>query len=129
MEKLSIYNGIILKLKNLLLGKNNKKIIIMEVFISKKLTGVEVVEEELLFNSGRQNFIRLKERFKHDNTWSEQIKSDWYDYLIIINDVINLRKSNKEYILSQINEKLVQINEINKRFKYLLGKDFLSKII
>lgn len=127
MKKTSIYDIFVIKLKNLILGRTNKIIGKMEDVVARKIIGREESVETKLFNNGRQNFIRLKERFKHNDTTSDQIISDWYDYLILINDVINIRKSlgsNEDNAL--INEKFIRINEINKRFDELLGNDFID---
>lgn len=89
--------------------------------------------ETALFDSGKKNFTRLSERFKHDETKSSQISKDWLEYMestsdAIFNtemlDVCTSDESSQYY--DDRDALFVKIQEINKRFKELLDKEYLD---
>ena len=87
---------------------------------------------KILFENGRLNFIRLSERFKHDDAKFGQITNDWFDYMRFINDVIyesemldvsNTDEESDRHWKTR-DELYIRIQEISKRFKELLGKEY-----
>jgi len=89
---------------------------------------------EILFGYTKKNFQRLSERFKFEDKMIEQISKDWCDYCMALGGMIYLgdypdfamdneqRKKNYE----EQDGMLVRVFEIEKRFKELLGNDYLD---
>jgi methyl-accepting chemotaxis protein len=89
--------------------------------------------EKALFECGRINFIRLRERFKHDEIKLEQVFKDWIDYMDTLNDAIykSLQidvtfDDEFDTLWKDRNELYIKIQEINKRFKDLLGNEYAN---
>lgn len=89
--------------------------------------------DAVLFDCGSQNFIRLNERFKHDEAKFAEIVKDWSDYLDILGnvvfqsemlDVCTSEESEEHYQARQ--EDFVRIQEIEKRFKGLLADSYID---
>lgn len=88
--------------------------------------------ESALFECGKTNFIRLSERFKHDDVKLAQVTKDWIDYMDILNDAVyeselldvSTEEGEGEEHWKRRDELYIQIQEIEKRFKDLLGKEY-----
>ncbi|MEI7498040.1 MAG: hypothetical protein WCK11_02030 [Candidatus Falkowbacteria bacterium] len=89
--------------------------------------------ETTLFECGRKNFIRLNERFKHDEAKHGQVVKDWMDYMDILGDIVHehlmldvstSEESDEHWEKRQ--ELFIQIQEIEKRFKELLGDVYID---
>jgi len=88
--------------------------------------------ESALFECGRTNFIRLSERFKHDDAKLTQVIKDWTDYMEILDDAVyeselldvSTEEGEGEEHWKRRDELYIQIQEIEKRFKDLLGKEY-----
>jgi len=94
--------------------------------------------ETIMFDCGRKNFLRLSERFKHDGVKFAQIVKDWMDYIEAVSDIIFVnemldvctsKEANGYY--KQQDELFIKIQEIEKRYKNLLGDKYIdpSKLI
>jgi len=91
--------------------------------------------EATLFNCGRKNFIRLNERFKHDDVKLGQVVKDWIDYIEILTDVIfesemldvSTSEESDEHF-DKRDELYVKIQAIEKRFKDLLGDEYVDSV-
>ena len=91
-------------------------------------------DETSLLECGKLNYIRLKERFKHDDIKRGQVNKDWFDYLEALKDLIYEREmldistaedeSNAHF--DSIEELHIKIQEIEKRFKELLGSEYIE---
>ena len=90
--------------------------------------------ETVLFECGKKNFFRLKERFKHDDEKLTQIIKDWFNYMETVSDIISeselldLAKPNEdadEHRIAQ-DRLAVTIQEIDTRFKNLLGSEYVD---
>lgn len=92
--------------------------------------------EKILFDCGRKNFIRLSERFKHDDVKLRQVTKDWLDYMDTVSDIIHesemldVTLSNDEADEHRNNQQelFVKIQEIDKRTKGLLGDEYIDPI-
>lgn len=88
--------------------------------------------ETTLFDCGRKNFLRLKERFKHDDVKLGQVIKDWIYYMEAISDMVyesemlDVATSNEDADehRNMQDELAVKIKEIDKRSKELLGADY-----
>jgi hypothetical protein len=90
--------------------------------------------ETSLLECGKLNYIRLKERFKHDDIKRRQVNQDWFDYLEALNNLIYEREmldvsttedeGNAHF--DNIGEFHIKIQEIVKRFRDLLGNDYIE---
>lgn len=88
--------------------------------------------ETTLFECGKKNFLRLKERFKHDDVKLGQVIKDWIYYIDTISDMIyesemlDVSTSNEDADEHRnMQQKLaVKIQEIDKRFKNLLDDEY-----
>lgn len=87
--------------------------------------------ETTLFDCGRRNFLRLKERFKHDDIKYAQIVKDWLDYMETLSDIVfesemldvcTSEESEEHY--KRRDELFVVVQETEKRFKELLGSEY-----
>jgi len=78
-------------------------------------------------------YVRLKEKYKHDQTKLVQIAEDWKDY------AFNLSKKNTSFYLSLENdederhtnnarESSLRVEEIENRFATDLGKEFMEEL-
>ena len=101
-----------------------------EAQILKKIGSIESknhtqVERNLL-ESGKKNFIRLSERFKHNETKLDEVMKDWADYTEAIDEMLNVLFSNKTSDEKERNkqELFIKIEEIQKRSKDLLGDEY-----
>lgn len=115
--------------------------------IAEKVTAISVTTKARLENSHlkefldyekhffltmEENYLRLAERFKHDNVQMAQIVKDWIDYNEIINGLIYQRElldvatTDEQSEQSDQNTKKLQIKrqEIETRYKSLLGKQY-----
>jgi hypothetical protein len=84
-----------------------------------------------LLECGKNNFIRLSERFKHDDIKLEQVIKDWIDYIDILSDAVyesemlDVSSSETSQTHYKAREALyIKLQEIIKRFKDLLGADY-----
>ncbi len=90
--------------------------------------------EKALFECGSKNFLRLKERFKHDEQKTLQIFNDWYDYLKTIaemvfeSEMLDLSPSNDDAALHYKARDLIfiKIQEAEKRYKEQLGEEYVD---
>lgn len=79
-----------------------------------------------------ENYLRLEERYKHDNVRLGQIIKDWVGYNEVITGLIHEREmldvatTDEESDRSDQETKKLQIRrqEIESRFKALLGKQY-----
>lgn len=107
-----------------------------EVLLKEKIKSSHLKDymqmETTLFDCGRKNFLRLKERFKHDDVKLEQVIKDWIYYMEAISDMVyesemlDVATSNEDADehRNMQDELAVKIKEIDKRSKELLGADY-----
>ncbi len=90
--------------------------------------------ETALFECGRKNFLRLSERFKHDDIKFAQTVKDWIDYIdtisevIFVSEMLDVANSNEEVNEYRNNQQelFIKIQETEKRFKDLLGNEYID---
>lgn len=87
--------------------------------------------EKALFDCGRLNFIRLNERFKHEELKREQAIKDWLDYMQALNDAVYASlqldvctSEESDTYYKERSDLFIKISEIDKRFKELLGNEY-----
>lgn len=89
--------------------------------------------EKTLFDCGKQNFVRLSERFKYDEPKIQQIISDRKEFLELLSDIVTEREmldvctaEEDEEHSQTLKGYFIRIQEIEKRFKNLLGNDYIT---
>ncbi len=90
-------------------------------------------DEVLQLECNEKNFVRLSERFKHDDVKFAQVVKDWIDYIDMLRDLVTERllldistsETSKNHD-DAIHYLSIKIQEIEKRFKDLLGSEYLS---
>jgi hypothetical protein len=90
--------------------------------------------EATLFEYGKKNYVRLSERYKHDDTKNLHVIKDWIYYMEALSDIIyesemlDVASSNEdadEHRNSQ-QELFIKVQEIGKRNKELLGNEYVD---
>jgi hypothetical protein len=86
-----------------------------------------------IFENGRKNFLRLSERFKHDDIKQGQVIKDWIDYIntiergIFTQEMLDVCTSEEsEQYFKEQQENGIKFQEITKRFKDLLGEEYID---
>jgi len=116
---------------------SNQEIIRQEEYLLNKIKTNHLKDymqtETVLFDCGKKNFFRLSERFKHDDIKFAQIVKDWIDYIDTISDVIFVREmldvctsEEADEYYKQQEELFVKIKETHRRFKELLGNEYVD---
>ncbi|GEM_PF-3466604 len=89
--------------------------------------------QTVLFDCGKKNFLRLNERLKHDDVKRGEAIKDWIDYMEALNEsiyeseLLDVSTSEESEIHWKARDEAhVKLQEINKRFKDLLGADFID---
>lgn len=106
----------------------------MENYILEKMKAkTDVKADKAIFDSGKKNYVRLSERFKHDKLKLKEVTKDRYDYLvahaglIYENPLIGFgTNEDVAKIRSEEDDFIIKIQEINKRFKNLLGDEYIG---
>ena len=106
-----------------------------EDYVERKIGSSHLKEyltmEKTLLQCGSKNFLRLRERFKHDEQKYTHILKDWNDYLDTISecvfesemlDVCSSEDSDEHYKARDL--LFIKIQEAEKRFKELLGEEY-----
>lgn len=90
-----------------------------------------IQQQAIMFDCGKRNFIRLSERFKHDDIKLTQVVKDWTDYMEILQGIIYEQElldvstaEGADEHFDNMHELAIKIQEIEKRFKGLLGKEY-----
>lgn len=89
--------------------------------------------DKAIFDSGKKNFTRLKERYKYDELKIKEITKDRHEYLVahagLIYESPLLGFGTSEDVKGIQDEQdlyVIKIQEINKRNKSLLGGDYVD---
>lgn len=88
--------------------------------------------EKFFFDTMEKNYLRLEERYKHDNAKLGQIIKDWISYNEVISGLICQRllldvattNEESERTDKETNHLQIRRQEIESRYKDLLGKQY-----
>ncbi len=107
-----------------------------ENYVLQKIKGSHIADymqtETTLFECGKKNFIRLQEGFRHDDKKLGESIKDWIYYLDYISNLIHHHEmldlatsdSDADDATKQHQEIVAKMQEIDKRTRDLLGKDY-----
>lgn len=95
-----------------------------------------LTDPKVFFECGSKNFTRLYEKHKFNNSNIQGILNDWREYIKALSQNVYQRElmdvsDNDEYEkhLNEVQRLWIQIDEIHKRIKGLLGKEYIDPTI
>lgn len=109
-----------------------------EIFFSDKIKTNRLKDyveiETVLFDYGRKNFVCLEKHLNRNDTRLARARRDWMDYIDILhktiyeNEMLDVATSNEiaDEHRKKRQELFVKIREIDKRFKNLLGDEYID---
>jgi hypothetical protein len=95
-----------------------------------------LTDPRVFFDCGSKNFTRLYERYKFDNSKIPEIINDWKEYIKALSQNVYERElmdvsDNEEYErhVNEVQRLWTQIDEIHRRIKKLLGKEYIDPVL